>query len=241
MGPLIPDDIMRPKVVQIYTIDRTQQQIDTRQNYINNLDLNIFRIAQQVLLRINLYIKGFKSCYNQIKKDEDNNLAETLNIRIQQLDSKRRKDGTHNRPSSIEVARVIVTSNDARKDRIRRDIRIETQGGDLISISNWHPLYIALRYSLLFLFNKQSWHDGISIAGYQLQSDYLLHAYRRYRGISAFDDPFDPELEQDITIDSEHAESEPVNGDSEVQLARGRGESTRLTRRVFYLKQIRIC
>ena len=234
MGPLMPDDSMRPKFAQIYTIDGTQEQMDARQDYISDLDPDVLRTAQRALSRINLYIESFKSCYDRIKEDEDNNPAEALSVRIQQLDPKRRNRGTHNRPTSTEVARVIVTPNDVTKGRIRRDIRIEARGGGLILISNWHPLYMALRYPLLFPFGEQSWHDGIPIAGYQLQSDHLLHAYRRHRGVSAFTDPFDPEPEQDIDMDPEHAE--PVNNDGDVQLARGRGGSTRLTRRIFYLK-----
>ena len=56
MGLLMPDDNKRPKFAQIYTIDRTQEQIDTRQDYISNLDVDILRTAQRVLLKINLYI-----------------------------------------------------------------------------------------------------------------------------------------------------------------------------------------
>ena len=64
IGPLISDDNIRPKFAQIYTVNGMQEQMDARQDYINNLDLNIFRITQRVLLRINLYIEGFKNCYN---------------------------------------------------------------------------------------------------------------------------------------------------------------------------------
>ena len=74
---------MRPKFAQIYTIDGTQNQMDARQDYISDLDSDVLRIAQRALSRISLYIKGFKSCYNRIKKDEDNNSAEALSVRIQ--------------------------------------------------------------------------------------------------------------------------------------------------------------
>ena len=113
IGPLIPDDSMRPKFAQIYAINRTQEQIDARQDYISDLDLNILRTAQRVLLRINLYIESFKSCYNRIKNDKNNNPAETLSVRIQQLNLKRRNRGTHNRSTSTEVTCVIITLNDA--------------------------------------------------------------------------------------------------------------------------------
>ena len=64
MRPLISDKNMRPKFAQIFTVDKTQEQIDTRQDYINNLDLNILRTVQRLLIRVNLYIEGVKTCYN---------------------------------------------------------------------------------------------------------------------------------------------------------------------------------
>ncbi len=75
----------------------------------------------------------------------------------------------------------MITPNDAVRGRIERDIRIETIEGALMSIPDWHPSYIALRYPLLFPFSEQSWYDRLPLAGHQLSGDYLLHASRRNR------------------------------------------------------------
>lgn len=155
-----------------------------------------------------------------------------MSIRIQQLDPRRQDRGTHNRPTSNEIARIIITPSNAHKGRIERDIRVETKEGGLISIPEWHPSYMALRYILLFPFGEQSWHDRMPLAGQQLRIDHPLHALKRNRTtgtlsrhtMPAFDD--NPEQEDDI--DPEHEET--LNGDGE-GTPRGRGGSTRITRR----------
>lgn len=164
-----------------------------------------------------------------------------MSVRIQQLDPKRQNRDTHNRPTSNEVARVMITPDGALKGRIERDIRVETKEGGLMSIPDWHPSYMALRYALLFPFGEQSWHDRIPLAGHELPGDHSLHAMRRNRTagtlsrytMSAFDDnpggehDIDPEHEEEPNADGEHA-------------PRGRGGSTRLTRRQFYVKFMQV-
>ena len=100
-------------------------------------------------------------------------------MRIQQLDPKRQNRGTHNRPTSTEVTCIMITPTDGKKGCIKRDIRVETKEGGLITIPEWHPSYIALRYILLFPFSEQSWHDRIPLAGRQLPGDHPLHVSRR--------------------------------------------------------------
>jgi len=122
-----------------------------------------------------------------------------MSVRIQQLDPRRQDRGTHNRPTSTEVARVIITPTDALRGGIERDIRVQTSEGGLILIPDWHPSYMALRYPLLFPFGEQSWHDRIPLAGQSLPGDHPLHASRRNRtagtlsrhNMTPFDD--DPE------------------------------------------------
>ena len=81
-----------------------------------------------------------------------------MSIRIQQLDPKRQNKGTHNRPISSEVARIMITPTDGKKGRIKRDIRIETKEGGLMRVPEYHPAYMALRYVLIYPFGEQSWH-----------------------------------------------------------------------------------
>ncbi len=129
MGPLMPDDGLKPKFAQIYTMNGTQEQLDTRQQYFNGLNQHTPAVAQRSLRSINPYVQGFKNCYDGLKEDKERHPIETMSVRIQQLDPKRQNRGTHHRPTSTEVARVMITPADALKGRIERDIPVETKEG----------------------------------------------------------------------------------------------------------------
>jgi len=127
MGPLMADDGLKPKFAQIYTIDGTQEQLDTRQHYFEDLNRDTLHIMQRTLKKANPYVEGFKSCHDRLKEDEERYLIENMSVRIKQLDPRRQDKGIHNRPTSNEIAYVMGTPTDARKGRIERDIRVETK------------------------------------------------------------------------------------------------------------------
>lgn len=241
MGPLIADNGLRPKFAQIYTLDATQEQLDVRHQYFDNLNQDTLASVQRTLRAINPYVQGFKSCYDRLKEDEPQHPINTMSVRIQQLNPKRQDKGTHNRPTSTEVARVMITPNDAVRGRIERDIRIETIEGGLMSIPDWHPSYMALRYPLLFPFGEQSWHDRLPLAGHQLSGDHPLHASRRNRvaGTLARHTLIggDEEPEQEEGGDPEQGLDQDVDGE---HAPRGRGGSQRVTRRQFYAKWMQV-
>jgi len=241
MGPLIADNGIRPKFAQIYTLDGTQEQLDVRHQYFDNLNQDTLASAQRTLRAINPYVQGFKSCYDRLKEDEPQYPINTMSVRIQQLNPKRQDKGTHNRPTSTEVARVMITPNDAVRGRIERDIRVETIEGGLMSIPDWHPSYMALRYPLLFPFGEQSWHDRLPLAGQQLPGDHPLHASRRNRVAGSFARHTliggDEEPEQEEGGDPEQGLDQDVDGQ---HVRRGRGGSQRVMRRQFYVKWMQV-
>ncbi len=108
-----------------------------------------------------------------------------------------------------------------------------------MTIPDYHPSYMALRYPIFFLCGEQSWHNLIPLAGHDLPADHPLHARRRNRAtgtlrrhaVPAFDD--EPE-EGELGWDPEYQD------DGSDQPRRGRGGSTRITRRQFYVKWIQV-
>ena len=140
-------------------------------------------------------------------------------VRIQQLDPKRQNRGTHNHPTSTEVARVIITPTDGKKGRIERDIRVETKEGGLMTIPAWHPAYMALRYILLFPFGEPL---------HTSRRNYTAGTLSRHN-FHFLEDP----KQEDGGNDSEQEEDLNANGENAPQ---GRGGSTRLTKREFYVK-----
>ena len=241
MGPLLPDTDERAKFAQIYILDGTQEQLDTRQYHSGGVNPATLAQLQRLLRSINPYAQGFKNCYDRIKEDEERHPIETMSIRIQQLDPKRQNKGTHNRPTSSEVARVMITPTDGKKSRIERDIRVETKEGGLMRVPEYHPAYMALRYVLMYPFGEQSWHQNIGLAGRQLPTNHLLHASRRNRVAGTLTHhnfhfsedpeeevaPNDPDQEEDLNEDGERA-------------PRGRGGGERVTRRQFYAKAMQV-
>ena len=238
MGPFMADEGLKPKFAQIYTLDGTQEQLDVRQHYFDALNQATLAVLQRSLRSINPYVEGFKNCYDRLKEDEQQYPIDTMCVRIQQLDPRRQSRGTHNRPTSTEVARVMITPDDALRGRIERDIRIETKEGGLIAIPDWHSSYMALRYPLLFPFGEQSWHDRIPLAGHNLPGNHPLNASRRNRTAGTLSrhnmEGFDDNPEEKLGDGDPEHEEDPNDGGQ--RAPRGRGGSTRLTRRQFYVK-----
>ena len=56
MGPLIADNGLRPKFAQIYTLDATQEQLDVRHQYFDNLNQDTLASVQRTLRAINPYV-----------------------------------------------------------------------------------------------------------------------------------------------------------------------------------------
>ena len=242
LGPLMADEGLKPKFAQIYTLDGTQEQLDVRQHYFDALNQATLAVLQRSLRSINPYVEGFKNCHDRLKEDEQQHPIDTMCVRIQQLDPRRQSRGTHNRPISTEVARVMITPDDALKGRIERDIRVETKEGGLMAIPDWHSSYMALRYPLLFPFGEQSWHDRIPLAGHNLPGDHSLNASRRNRTAGTLSrhnmEAFDNNSEEELGDGDPEHEKDP-NDDGQ-RAPRGRGGSTRLTRRQFYVKWMQV-
>ena len=56
-----------------------------------------------------------------------------------------------------------------------KDVLIEARSGERFSVPYWHPAYMPLRYPLIFLFGKQSWHSNIPNAYATLGGSLLAH------------------------------------------------------------------
>ena len=83
---------------------------------------------------------------------------------------------TYNCPTSNEMA--IAWEGDA-DDPLgvleAKDVLVEARSGERFSVPYWHPTYMPLRYPLIFLFGKQSWHTKIPNAFHTLSGSLLAH------------------------------------------------------------------
>ena len=80
---LMPDDGKRAKFAQIYTLDGTQEQLDAWQHHSGGLDPAILARLQRILRTINPYARGFKTCFDRIKEDEERQPIQPMSVRVQ--------------------------------------------------------------------------------------------------------------------------------------------------------------
>ena len=195
-----------------------------------SIDADIVLLLQRLLRDINPYVQSFKTCRERLLDDEASHPLQTINVRIIQHDPRRADRGTHNRPTSSEVACITIAPPDGTKGPIARDIRIEVKGGGLMRVPEWHSSYMALRYILPFPYGEQSWYNSLPLRGHDRLPEGHLFATRRlnmrqgttqHHGI--YQDPDRPEHGD--------GEEEP-EGDGAAP--RGRGGSTRVTRSQIY-------
>lgn len=66
----------------------------------------ILRSFQQILHYVNPYVDGFKSCRRRLKKTENTN--PTMQMVIKMADPTKQNWGTHNHPTSTEVAGILI-------------------------------------------------------------------------------------------------------------------------------------
>ena len=138
IGPLLPEEGVTERYAQCYFIDTSQDQVDTRITYAGQLERSInpdiVLLLQRLLRDINPYIQSFKTCRERLLDDKVRYPLQTINVRIIQHDPRRANRGTHNRPTSSEVACIMITPPDSAKGRIARDIRIKVKGGGLMRV-----------------------------------------------------------------------------------------------------------
>lgn len=167
LPPLLKPHGHTPQFLQIYHLDSLEDQADTRMSIIQDINQTILIDLQEMLHNVNPYVHCFKSCKQQL----DENLDPTAKMVICQVNPTHDKKGTHNLPTSREVAIIIAGKDDSNMGFIERDIVVETCERGLQRVPYWHPAYMALRYPLLLPFGEHSWHKSIPINGRNDLSD----------------------------------------------------------------------
>ena len=179
LPPLVPVDGERPRFMQIYTVDATQQQADDRLHYNPHLDRAVLEDLYASLRRTNPYIAGLKTCEQRICEQPAPNDAR---VRLVMQDPRRHDPRTYNRPTSDEVAVVIVGNPDeAMREAGGRDIAVQYQDGRMQRIPYSHSCYMALRYPLMLPFGEQSWHMRIPLRDHAIPLDDNFRAVRLQR------------------------------------------------------------
>ena len=166
---LVPVDCERPRFAQIYTVDSTQQQADDRLHYNPHLDQAVIEDLYASLCQTNPYITGLKTCEQRI---QDQPVPNNAHVWLVMQDPHQHDPWTYNRPTSDEVAVVIVGNPDeALQEMGDQDIAVQYKNGQLQRIPYSHSCYMALRYMLILPFDEQSWHTRIPICAHLILLD----------------------------------------------------------------------
>lgn len=186
----------------------------------DGLDPLILRQLQRLMRNYNPYASAFKACGQRLEEDQSGAQAY-----LKQHDPSRMLRGTHNKPTSSEVAAVIVMDESGNPDvPIRRDIAVQTHGGELRRIPFWHSSYMPLRYPLVFPCGEQSWMDSLPLRGHQNSRNLLA---RRAP-------PSLPTIEEDADEDQPEAVEALAEEEIHDDAPCGRGGSKRVTQKDFY-------
>ena len=227
IGPLLPESGHCQAFAQIYTMDNSQSETDSRQQRAPDLNSDIVRKIQRILHQVNPYARSFKHCAQRIQEGS----TPGLQMRILQADPNQANRGTHNKPTSDEVAQVIVNPPDTGAKIVERDIVVETKSGGLQRVPYWHAAYMALRYPLLFPFGEFSWHGRIPLRGMPVghlladrNQNIVQGTLQNHNLQHEFDQPAEPA--DDALANDDVADT--------ARVPRGRGGSKRVTQLNMY-------
>ena len=213
----------KAKFCQIYQIDHSQEALERRMEAETggqNLDDSTLRELQRLMKYRNPYAQAITNCGDRIKDSEDVGVKVTL----KQHDPRRAQKGTHNKPTSDEVAAVMIIPEDlAPNEPILRNVVVQGIRDGYVNVPYWHSSYMALRYPLLFPQGEQSWTKDEPLVGHTLSND--LHACRRR--------PNQHPLQTDNPENAEAGGDEEGAGVNDGAPS-GRGGSSRVTLKEFY-------
>ncbi|KAH1147876.1 hypothetical protein GYH30_042831 [Glycine max] len=154
IGSLLPMPGKEPKFAQLYIFD-TNNEVQNRINAMSQhsgIEANILSSLSQMLDEHNTHAKKFRITRDRLTQNEVHDIKLRLIANCE-------KDGhIYNVPTVPEVDALIVGDIDTHS---RRDIILETQGGQLQRIDELHSSYLGLQYPLLFPYGKDGYRPDI--------------------------------------------------------------------------------
>ena len=243
LGAMLAEKGDVERFCQIYQIDSSQDTTERRLELGEDLEQEELLLLTRLMRDVNPYAQAYKTCGDRLR-DEPNPQAR---FALKQNEPERANQGTHNKPTSDEVAALIVMPETLDSNHVlERDIIIQEQGGGLRSVPYWHAAYMPLRYPILFPHGEQSWNVKVPLRGFEASKKLFARraaSGRLLRHNVFFDnedqiDPGEPEQELDPLRDEVAAEPDAEDEDDHVPA--GRGGSKRTTQKQFYAYMLQV-
>lgn len=156
IGSLLPIDGERPKFLQLYIFD-TSNEIKNRLSVMNregkeSIDTEILSSLLRMLDENNILTKIFRKARDKYESGE----GAEMKIHMVGYDKRRRQ---YELPSANEIAGLII--GDLSTTMGERDVLVQHKNGNLQRILATRPFYMSLQYPLLFPYGETGFYDGI--------------------------------------------------------------------------------
>lgn len=172
-GSLLPVEGRPPVFSQLYIFDpRMALQERARRN--SNLRADTLERLQRMLLASHRYAEVYKHAYEVLSLHDDS--ADICVRLVANTEHDRRR---YNLPTADDVAVVLPGMGEPPEGSSGRDIILRRRAGPLQRISETHPAYAPLQYTLLFPFGTHGWHWDLRLEdGRRRLSQTRFYAYQ---------------------------------------------------------------
>ncbi len=115
-----------------------------------------------IMYNINPYVEVFKMARDMMAIK-----GVPTDLKLRLISSRTKDARRYNVPTADEIVALMVGDGSEAIDR--HDVVVAQQVGPFQCISELHVRYMALHYSLLFLYNEDGWHSNILFNGVVVQ------------------------------------------------------------------------
>ena len=159
-GPLEADSENSAQYSQLFFYDPAYAaELRHRRN--QNLDLSILQELTEMLHRVNPFIPMYKTAREQLREANNSQVRVILTPQLRLILEDQTDHRRYNLPTTDEVAVIIPEETN---QPTRRDIRLANRGArGFQRISQNHPSYMPLHYTLLFPYGEPGWHWGMKL------------------------------------------------------------------------------
>ncbi|XP_057421492.1 uncharacterized protein LOC130715411 [Lotus japonicus] len=180
IGGLIPEEGETPKFCQLYIHD-TENEIQNRMCSFKKgakaeeLDATIVEDLKEMLDRENPIAQLFRMARDRLSAPG------TANVRIKLLGTRSTESRQYSKPTSSEIAALIV--GDFGNSNGKRDVIIEHKTMGFQRITELHPSFMAMQYPLLFPYGEDGFHLEIpySQTNGRKRENVTIREYYAYR------------------------------------------------------------
>ena len=149
IGSLLPLPDTAPAFLQVYMYDGITAQETRRDRAYSNRNTQISRQIAELPHDANPFARFFAHNAERLRQDD------SIRVRISLKDPDAGDQRRYNLPIDESFAAIIPAVEDG---ATRRDIIISHRDGRFNRISEVSPIYLPLRYPLLFHFGERGWH-----------------------------------------------------------------------------------